>query len=154
MQSNSKKIAMSAMVLAIYVVLMYFSQSFVFGPYQVRIATSLYALAYLYPYLVLPLGLANGLSNLLLGGLGIFDTLGGLAVGLLTAGCAAWMARRGLRPAWLFLPVLLGPGLLVPIWLSYIFAIPYPALAASLCVGQVLPAIFGVMLVKYLQGKM
>ena len=55
-------------ILAIYVVLMYFSQSFVFGPYQVRIATSLYALAYLYPYLVLPLGLANGLSNLLLGG--------------------------------------------------------------------------------------
>ena len=76
--SRVQKMTFSAMVMAMYIVILYFTQSFSFGAYQIRIATALYALAYLFPFLVLPLGLANFISNMLFGGFGIIDMLGGL----------------------------------------------------------------------------
>ena len=83
--TKTQKLAFSAMVMALYIVMMYVTQSFAFGQYQVRIATALYATAYLFPFLVLPLGLSNLLSNVIMGGLGVFDIVGGGLVGL-----AAW----------------------------------------------------------------
>ena len=71
--SKTKKLTISAIVIALYVVIMTITQSFSFGAIQIRLATSLYALAYIFPFLVLPLGLSNLLSNMLLGGLSIFD---------------------------------------------------------------------------------
>ena len=50
-----QKLTFSAMVIALYVVILSFTQSFSFGAYQIRIATSLYALSYLFPFLVIPL---------------------------------------------------------------------------------------------------
>ena len=50
--SKVQKLTVSAMVMALYVVVLYFTQSFSFGAYQIRIATALYALAYLFPFLV------------------------------------------------------------------------------------------------------
>ena len=61
--SKVQKLTVSAMVMALYVVVLYFTQSFSFGAYQIRIATALYALAYLFPFLVLPLGFANFIAN-------------------------------------------------------------------------------------------
>ena len=61
--SRVQKMTFSAMVMAMYIVILYFTQSFSFGAYQIRIATALYALAYLFPFLVLPLGLANFISS-------------------------------------------------------------------------------------------
>ena len=75
-----KKITVSAVVIAAYVVVMFLTQSFAFGQYQIRIATGLYALAAIYPFLILPLGLANFLSNTLMGGLGLPDMIGGFCV--------------------------------------------------------------------------
>ena len=69
--SKVQKLTLSAMVMALYVVVLYFTQSFSFGAYQIRIATALYALAYLFPFLVLPLGFANFIANFLFGGLGL-----------------------------------------------------------------------------------
>lgn len=63
--SKVQKLTVSAMVMALYVVVLYFTQSFSFGAYQIRIATALYALAYLFPFLVLPLGFANFIANFL-----------------------------------------------------------------------------------------
>ena len=71
--SKVQKLTVSAMVMALYVVVLYFTQSFSFGAYQIRIATALYALAYLFPFLVLPLGFANFIANFLFGGLGLLD---------------------------------------------------------------------------------
>ena len=87
--SKTQKLCFSGAVMAIYIVLMLLTQSFAFGQFQVRIATAVYAVAYLFEFLVVPLGLANLLSNLLMGGLGVFDIVGGGLVGLLTAGCCA-----------------------------------------------------------------
>ncbi len=144
-----QKLTISAMIMALYVVVMLLTQSFAFGAYQIRIATSLYALSFLFPFLVLPLGLANCLSNLI-GGLGLLDIFGGLIIGILTAGAVALIRRKGWSRYWAALPVLLIPGLGVATWLSYLLNIPYPAMALSLCIGQALPAVCGVALIEIL----
>lgn len=149
--SKTHKLTFSAIVIALYIVCLYFTQSFSFGAYQIRIATSLYALSYLFPFLVLPLGLANLLGNLLCGGLGPLDTLGGFLVGV--AVCYVHvLIKKGNLSSWLIaLTITFIPGLMVPIWLSYLLKVPYAALAINLCIGQVLPGIVGVFLISALQ---
>jgi hypothetical protein len=146
------KIAVSGLVIAIYVVVMYFTQTFAFGQYQIRLATSLYSLSYIYPFLVIPLAISNFLSNTLMGGLGIVDMIGGLFVGLLTSG-TVYLIRKLNWNVWLVgLPILLFPGMIVPIWLSWLLHINYLVLLPSVLVGQVIPAILGVLIVKYLKN--
>lgn len=146
-----KKLTVSALVIALYIVLMYTTQGFAFGQYQIRIATSLYSLSYIYPFLVLPLGLSNFLSNTIMGGLGPLDMFGGALAGILTSG-AVYLIRKFKLNEWLIaLPIIIIPGLLVPVWLSYLLKLPYTVLAVSISIGQVLPGIFGVILVKQLK---
>lgn len=151
--SKTKKLTISAIVIALYVVIMTITQSFSFGAIQIRLATSLYALAYIFPFLVLPLGLSNLLSNMLLGGLSIFDILGGGFVGILTALLVYCVRKYKLNIIITILPIIFIPGLIVPIWLSMILNVPYSALAVSLCLGQVIPAILGSFLIKVLKDK-
>lgn len=151
--SKTKKLTISAIVIALYVVIMTITQSFSFGAIQIRLATSLYALAYIFPFLVLPLGVSNLLSNMLLGGLSIFDILGGGLVGILTALLVYCVRKYKLNISLTILPIILIPGLIVPIWLSMILNVPYSALAVSLCLGQVIPAILGSFLIKVLKDK-
>ena len=134
--NKTQKLCISGAVMAIYIVLMYMTQSFAFAQFQVRIATAVYSVAYLFPFLVVPLGLANLLSNMLMGGLGFFDIVGGGLVGLLTAGCCAWLGRRRCSPALTALPVTFIPALGVATWLSWLLGLPYAVMAGSLLVGQ------------------
>ncbi|MCL2031401.1 MAG: QueT transporter family protein [Oscillospiraceae bacterium] len=145
------KLALSGLVMAVYVVIMWLTQSFAFREYQIRLATSLYALGAPFPFLIVPLGLANLLSNLLLGGLGPLDAAGGFAAGVLTAAAAYGLRRLGRNDMWIALPVIFIPGLLVPVWLSRLLGLPYTVLAVSLCAGQIIPGILGVILVKRLR---
>lgn len=149
--SKTQKLIFSSLIIALYVVVLYFTQSFSFGAYQIRIATSLYALSYLFPFLVLPLGLANLLSNLLFGGLGLLDMFGGCFVGMLTTYLIVCIKKGGLSKWFMLFPIILGPGLLVPIWLSYLLNTPYSALAINLCIGQIIPAVVGVLLIQSLE---
>ena len=150
--NSTKKLTISAMVIALYVIIMYVTESFAFGAVQVRIATVLYSLSYFFPFLVLPLGLANLLSNIL-GGMGMVDMLGGCGVGIITSFCV-YMVRKAKLPSFLVaVPIVLGPGLIVPIWLTYFTGVPYPMLALSLCLGQLAPAILGVAAVKVLETR-
>jgi len=149
-RSPAGKLAMSGLVIALYVTVMYVTQNFAFGQFQIRIATALYSLSYLYPFLVLPLAFSNFLSNTLMGGLGILDMVGGLVVGLLTSG-SILLIRKLNWNVWLTaLPILLFPGLLVPLWLSYLLHIPYFVLAPSVLIGQSVPAVVGALLLKRL----
>jgi uncharacterized membrane protein len=148
--TKTQKLTCSAVVIALYVVLMYLTQSFAFGQYQVRIATALYATAYLFPFLTVPLGLANLLSNLVLGGFGFFDIFGGGLAGILTAGCCALLGKFRCSRWLVILPVALIPALLVSTWLSYLLELPYAAMAASLLVGQIIAGIVGALLVRAL----
>ncbi|MDO5338000.1 MAG: QueT transporter family protein [Eubacteriales bacterium] len=149
--SRVQKLTFSAMVIALYVTVLYFTQSFSFGAYQIRIATSLYALSYLFPFLVLPLGLANFIANMLFGGLGLLDMFGGCLVGMITAALIVGIRRRNWNRWLMILPIILVPGLLVSTWLSYLLKVPYPPLALSLCIGQAIPAVCGVLLVQVLE---
>ena len=149
--SQTQKLTMSAAVMAIYIVVMYFTQSFAFGQYQVRIATAIYGVAYLFPFLVVPLGLSNLIANMLMGGLGVFDIVGGGLVGILTAGCCALLGRKALSPWLTAVPITLIPALGVSLWLSKLLGIPYWALAASLLVGQAISGVVGAMLVNALK---
>jgi uncharacterized membrane protein len=129
---------------------MYLTQGFAFGQYQIRIATALYALSYLFPFLVVPLAIANSLSNILMGGLGMFDIVGGFGVGLATGG-AIYLLQRFKAPMLFVIPVIiLGPGLIVPLWLSFLIGVPYLALVVSLSIGQITPAVVGYLLIKAL----
>lgn len=143
-----RKMTISAMCMAIFCVIMYITQNFAFGAYQIRIATSLYALGYIFPFLCIPMGLANALSNLLMGSFGLYDILGGAIAGFLTTGCAVLVAKVHwkYKKLLLFLPVTFIPGLMVPLWLAPALGMPYWALALSLCIGQAFCGVFGVIL--------
>lgn len=145
-----QKLTTSGIVMALYVVILFMTQSFSFGAYQIRIATSLYALSYLFPFLVIPLGLANLIANVV-GGLGIIDMVGGCIVGIVTSGVIVLIKKFHLPRFMIFFPIVLVPGLGVALWLSPIVNMPYGALALSLCIGQSVPAVCGVALTKVLE---
>ena len=147
--SKVQKLTVSAMVMALYVVVLYFTQSFSFGAYQIRIATALYALAYLFPFLVLPLGFANFIANFLFGGLGLLDWFGGCFVGIIVTAIIVLIRRKGWSRWLMILPIILVPG--VPSYLSDLLHVPNSVLATSLCIGQSVPAVCGVVLVNVLQ---
>ena len=149
--SKVQKLTVSAMVMALYVVVLNFTQSFSFGAYQIRIATALYALAYLFPFLVLPLGFANFIANFLFGGLGLLDWFGGCFVGIIVTAIIVLIRRKGWSRWLMILPIILVPGLGVSSYLSYLLHVPYSVLATSLCIGQSVPAVCGVVLVNVLQ---
>ena len=149
--SRLQKMTFSAMVMAIYIVVLSITSGFSFGAYQIRIATSLYALAYLFPFLVVPLGLANFISNMLFGGFGIVDVLGGCIVGMAAAACIVLIRRKNWNRMLIAVPIVLVPGLGVATYLSYFLAMPYPLMALNLCIGQLIPSIVGVVLVRVLE---
>lgn len=144
----TRKLTLSGLVIALYIIIMYYTQSFSFGQYQIRLATSLYSLSYIFPFLILPLGLSNMLSNILMGGFGIPDMFGGLAVGLITS-ASIYLIRKFNLNEWLTaIPIIIFPGLVVPIWLSFFLKLPYSVLAVSITIGQIIPSIIGVFLIK------
>lgn len=150
--NTTRKLVISAIMIALYMTVLLISQSISFGAYQMRLVTALYSLSYLYPFLVLPLSLANGLANTI-GGLGLLDVIGGLCAGLLTTG-AIYLIRRFKLSAWfVFLAIFLIPAFIAPIWLSGLLDVPYLALALNLLVGQFVPALIGTFLVKELSKR-
>ena len=150
---STRKLTISAMVVALYIVLIYLTQGISFGAYQIRIATSLYALAYAFPFLIVAMGIGNLISNFLFGGLGILDMVGGFGVGILTTGIIVLMRRAGLSAWWAMLPIILVPALCVPLWLSPLVGVPYWALVINLLIGQTIPGIVGATLVKALASR-
>lgn len=151
---NTKSIAVSGIVMALYITVMFFTQGFAFGQFQIRIATSIYALSAIFPFLIIPLGLSNLLSNMLMGGMGIFDIAGGFLVGILTSYFVYLIRKHRLNDWLIALPIILIPGLVVPMWLSYIIQVPYLILAPSVVIGQIIPGLVGVIIVKQLRGKL
>lgn len=148
--NSVQKLTLSGVVIALYVVIMFLTQSFAFGQYQVRIATAIYSTAYLFPFLVVPLGLANLLSNMVMGGLGFFDIVGGGLVGLLTAGSCALLGRFHRSAWWTMVPIALIPALGVSLWLSALLGVPYLVMAGSLLVGQTISGFVGALLARAL----
>lgn len=148
---NNQKLVFSALCIALYIVIMICTQSFAFGQYQIRIATAFYSLSALFPFLVLPFGLANVISNTVMGGLGMLDIIGGFFVGILTTGTIVLGKRAGLGNWIIWAAITFIPGLCVPMWLSVLLQLPYWLLASSILVGQCICGVAGMALVTALE---
>lgn len=148
---NNQKLVFSALCIALYIVVMLCTQSFAFGQYQIRIATAFYGLSALFPFLIVPFGLANVISNTVMGGLGLPDIIGGGLVGVLTTGLIVWGKRCGCGNWIVWAAVTFVPGLCVPVWLSAILNLPYWLLASSLLVGQGICGAASILLVTALE---
>lgn len=149
--SRTQKLTVAALCMALYLVVMMCTQSFAFGQYQVRIATALYGLSAIFPFLIIPFGLVNVLANTLMGGLGPLDMLGGGLVGIVTS-LAIVCAKRCHLGNWsIMLCITLIPGLGVPVWLSILLDLPYWLLASTILVGQFISGCVGMALVSALE---
>lgn len=149
--SDTKKITIAGLCIGFYIVIMLCTQSFAFGQYQVRIATAMYALSALFPFLIVPFGVANVISNTIMGGLGPLDMIGGGLVGIATTGIIVFAKRRGFGNWVIAAAITLVPGLCVPVWLSILLDIPYVILASTVLVGQFICGIAGMLLVTALE---
>ena len=152
--TKTQKLALSALFMAMYVVVMIYTQSFAFGQYQIRFATTIYALSAIFPFLIVPLGMANLISNTLMGGLGPLDMIGGAVVGLATCASIVLIKRQNLSNWFISLCIILIPGLCVPIWLSILLDIPYLVLMPALVIGQIIPGLAGTFLVNALEKNL
>lgn len=151
MTSKYSKLTLSGIYIALFIVIMMCTQSFAFGQYQIRIATALYGLSALFPFLIIPAGIANVISNTIMGGLGIMDMVGGGIVGVLTTSLIVFGKKQGWGNWIVMLAVTFVPGLLVPIWLSILLNLPYWVLASSLLVGQAICGMVSMALVGALE---
>ena len=136
--TKTQKLTISALCMALYLAVMMCTQSFAFGQYQVRIATALYGLSAIFPFLVIPFGVVNVL-------------LGGGLVGILTSLVIVYAKRHNLGNWAVMLAITLVPGLGVPVWLSVLLDLPYWLLASTVLVGQFISGIVGMVLVTALE---
>ena len=99
--SKTRKLTISSAVMALYIVVMYFTQSFAFGQYQVRIATAICSVAYLFPFLLVPLGLSNCIANMVMGGWAFLTSwAAGLLVCSPRAPARSWARSASRSGAW------------------------------------------------------
>ena len=149
--NNTQRLTISAISIAMYLALMIGTQGFAFGQYQVRIATALYGLSAIFPFTIPAFSIANFVSNTVMGGFGLVDSIGGAIVGLLTTGLIVLAKRQGLVN-WVLIPIItFVPGLIVPIWLTYFLPVPYWVLVSSLVVGQFVCGVVSYFLINALE---
>lgn len=151
MQNKTRKITFSGAIMALYIIFMALTQSISFGQYQIRLATGLYGLVYAFPFLCVPLGIANMLSNIFLGG-DIVNGCFGLIAGIATTKSICLLKKNTDKKTILVLPIAIVPSLIVPIWLSFSLNVPYYLLVLSLLVGQTITAYTcGIMVMKIVE---
>ena len=144
---NTKKLVRSGLVIALYLVITFVLQSVSFGVIQIRLANALYGLCYLYPYLVIPLAIASGLSNLLLGGLGIIDVvLGGISTLIICYIISKLNNKLMIIPT-----IVLGISMLISSYLYILLGVPFIIIFINILLGQILPSILSYLLVKRLE---
>lgn len=133
-----KTLTLNALVAALYAGIALWLPATALANY--RLTTALYILAAWNPSLIPGLAIGNALAGIPQGPL---DVALGLLVGLLTA----WACAK-LGPRWAPLAVLLVPTVLVPLWLGWLFHVPYLAVVPVLAWGQFWSALLGWVLLR------
>jgi len=150
--SKMQKIALSAVVAGTYIAVTLLLHPISFGIVQIRIGTALYALGFLFPFLIIPMGLANGFVNLF-GTFGILDVVGGVAIGVIATGLCALVGRLHL-PRLLVVPALvISIGFIVPTWLSWQTGISYWFWVLSIGVSQIPSGVLGYGLLRAIESR-
>lgn len=134
---QSKRIAVNAIVAALYATLSLWLPATAFANY--RITTSLYALAAFRPDVIIGLSIGNALAGIPQGPIDV--VMGGL-VGFVSS-LACWYLQPRFSP----LAVLIVPTLLVPVWLSVLVSVPYLAVVTALIPGQAISALVAYLVV-------
>lgn len=149
--TQTQKLTIAGICIALYIAVMMCTQTFAFGQYQVRIATAMYGLSAIFPFLIVPFGIANVISNTIMGGLGPLDIIGGGIVGIVTTSVIVLAKKYGCGNWCILFAITLIPGLGVPVWLSVLLDLPYWLLASSVLVGQFVCGLAGAALVTALE---
>jgi len=140
-------IARSALVAALYALLVLAFAPLSFGPVQLRVAEALTLLPWLFPEAVPGLFVGCLLSNLF-GGLGIVDMVFG---SLATLG-AAWLTRRMPSLSWAAVPPVAVNAVVVGGYLSFLMDVPLFSTVLYVGLGQAGACfLLGVPLAKFLQ---
>ena len=135
--TQTQKLTIAGICIALYIAVMMCTQTFAFGQYQVRIATAMYGLSAIFPFLIVPFGIANVISNTIMGGLGPLDMIGGGIVGIVTTSVIVLAKKYGCGNWCILFAVLLD--------------LPYWLLASSVLVGQFVCGLAGAALVTALE---
>ena len=133
---NTKDLALASIISALYIIITISFGAFSYGPIQVRFAAGLCTLAGPYPFLILPLGIATGLANIM-GGYGLVD-VGGGAVATMAACAGCYLLRR-----WRWLSPIAIPLLSAPILAGYLhllFGLPFLWTMLYIGIGQTIAA--------------
>ena len=148
MRIGMKTIARGAVIAAVYVILNYLLLPISFGIIQFRVAEALVVLPIIYPEAIFGVFIGCLLSNII-GGLGPWDIFGGSAVTLL----AAWVTYRYRHHSGIaYLSPVVFNAILISLYLSQIFGVPYWMTAFSIAAGEAgVVFLLGVPLVRYLR---
>lgn len=143
------RITRGAMISGLYIVITYLLVPFSFGPLQFRAAEALAVLPILYPEAIPALFIGVLISNVF-GGLGLIDIVAGSLVTLIAAYFTYYF--RGSILAYLS-PIVLN-GLLVSIYLRFLFGLPYWLTAVEIAASEAIVIfLLGYPLIKYLKNK-
>ena len=145
--TNTKKITLGGIIIALYIVLTGVFASLSFGAIQIRVANCLYGLALPFPYLVIPMTLSVVLSNLIFGGLGMIDII----CGSLTTFVVTYTISKCKKPILIIPIIIFGVGLGVALYLSKLIQVPFLILFIQIALGQVVPAVISYVIVRRLR---
>lgn len=126
-------IARAGIIAALYVILVYFFRPISFGPGQIRVAEALAVLPFFEAAAVPGLFVGCFLANFL-GGMGVYDIVGGSTITLV----AAYLTNRASRIHTAMLPPVILNAFGVSAYLTYISRVPYWALVGQIMFGQVI----------------
>lgn len=148
-ESFSTRVARGAIIAAIYVGLTFALAPISYGPFQFRAAEALTLLPMVYVEAIPGLFVGCLLANLM-GGLGPWDIFGGSLVTLI----AAIITYRFRNSIIAYLSPVLLNGLLVSIYVSYLFKVPYLLTAMSIMASEaVIVGLLGLPLVRFLRRR-
>ncbi|SHI91886.1 QueT transporter family protein [Lutispora thermophila] len=141
---NTKYLAKSSLLAAVYVVLTIVLGDFSYGPVQFRIAEALVLLPLVEPSAIMGVTVGCIIANIF-GGYGPIDIFGGSAVTLLAAYLTSKMPNKILGA----IPPIALNGLIVSIWVSKFSGLPYLLVAANIALGEFFAAgVLGILLVS------
>ena len=142
--NKTKKITYSGIVIALYIIIIYLTSSLSFGTIQIRVANILYGLCFKMPFLVIPLSMGVILSNLLFGGLGIVDIIGGTITTLVTT----YLISKCKKPIMIIPIMIFTVALGISTYLHLLLNIPFSLLFIQIALGQIIPSILSYLIVK------
>lgn len=141
---NTRYLAKSSLLAAVYVVLTIILGDFSYGPIQFRIAEALVLLPLVEPAAIMGVTVGCVIANIF-GGYGPIDIFGGSAVTLVAAYLTSKMPNKILGAV----PPIVLNGLIVSIWVSKFSGLPYLLVSANIVLGETIAVgVLGILLVS------